>query len=222
MRAKWAMMGVVFGIGAGAVVAPGTACAFECGIDGPRVPVDGDVDIPTDALLWSYSSRNARLEGPAGEPVATDDRSVDVLVGIALGVLAPREPLEPNTDYSIVIHDGEEYPIRPVRFRTGAGPTTAAPEPPVFRASEPGTGSREFGLSRWQLVSIPSATPGAPRGSAIPSQRGAGPKRRAELWDATGRAARQQHPRRTAGARPACGGAKPGCAAGCRRCSCPG
>lgn len=152
MRAKWAMMGLVFGIGAGAVVAPGTACAFECVIDGPRVPVDGDVDIPTDALLWSYSSRNARLEGPAGEAVATDDRSVEVLVGIALGVLAPREPLEPNTDYSIVIQDGEEEPIRRVRFRTGAGPTTAAPEPPVFRASEPGTGSRQFGLSRWQML----------------------------------------------------------------------
>jgi len=152
IRAKWALMGVVFGIGAGAVVVPGTAWAFECGIDGPRIPVDGDVDIPTNALLWSYSSRNARLEGPTGEPVATDDRSVNVLVGIALGVLAPRAPLEPNTDYSIVIDDGEEYPIRRVRFRTAAGPTTTAPEPPVFRASEPRTGSREFGPSRSQML----------------------------------------------------------------------
>jgi hypothetical protein len=115
------------------------------------MPVDGDVDIPTDALLWSYSSRNARLEGPTGEPVATDDRSVNVLVGIAWGVLAPRAPLEPNTDYSIAIENGA-YPLRRVRFRTGAGPTTAPPEPPALLASEPQTGLRELGLSRSQTL----------------------------------------------------------------------
>jgi hypothetical protein len=143
---------------AAGTVSPSLAHALTCGTNLALAPVEGDVGVPTDALLWGYGgSSSTRLLGPGGEVVPTDDRAVPIAVPpvgyYAMGVLAPLEPLTPNTSYTVEVdHNAgsEDAPpfIELVHFTTGAGPTSAPPPVPVLVDSLSHAGAGFYQVTR--------------------------------------------------------------------------
>jgi hypothetical protein len=127
---------------------------LECATNFVTAPEVDDSNVPTDTLLWGYAAEKTRLLGPSGNVVATDERKLPTALegGGGLGtlpVLIPREPLEPNADYTIEIDgSGDQAPPRRIVFSTGAGPTDAAPPLPLLLSSEPRTGVDYYGAFR--------------------------------------------------------------------------
>ena len=65
-----------------------------------------------------------------------------------LPVLVPREPLEPNADYTIMMDYGGGFPTDRSVFTTGAGPASGAPALPVLLSSERSMGGSMYGITR--------------------------------------------------------------------------
>lgn len=141
-------------VGAIALTA-GTAQALTCGANIVSAPAAGETDVPTNTLIWGWgylSSQSARLLGPSGEVVAIDKRILPVSEGAGylgrLPVLVPREPLEPNAEYTIVVDHGAAYAPSRSTFTTGAGPVSGAPALPELLSSERSVGGGGWGLTR--------------------------------------------------------------------------
>jgi hypothetical protein len=120
-----------------------------------QAPRDGDSAVPTDALLWGYGSAFARLLGPGGEVVPTEDRAIPVALldgnWFATSVLAPLQPLAPNANYTIEVNHnpaGTEPLIARFHFSTGPGNSAPPPALPTLVSTVRHAGGGFFSLTR--------------------------------------------------------------------------
>jgi hypothetical protein len=137
----------VCAIGAIIGVAPGTAHAVSCITNELRVPAPGQVNVPTDTLLWGYPGSATRLLGPAGEVIPMEEaRKLLVAAPGSLlqynSILVPKSNLEPEARYTIEVNWYAswfpEYPPEFIEFSTGPGPAGSPPSQPMLVSSEEG------------------------------------------------------------------------------------
>lgn len=152
-------MGVALAVMGGLVLAPGTARALQCATNWVTTPESEQTNVPTDTLLWGYAQAGTRLLGPSGNGVAVDERKLPIAAWSGVPgifpVLVPREPLEPNADYTIELRSpGDPTPPRRIVFTTGEGPTGSAPELPVLLSSEPRAGAGYWDYSLVRVVAL--------------------------------------------------------------------
>jgi hypothetical protein len=154
MRAShlWGLVGGALAIGA----APATAHALTCSVNLTNAaPVGGQANVPTDTLLWGYSSENTRLLGPSGDVVPTEERALVVAGALSsrdiVHVLVPGSALQPNARYTIESSSEGEDPVLN-EFVTGAGPASAPQGLPAVVSSDAHVGSfwASRAPARWQ------------------------------------------------------------------------
>src|SRR5688572_10925477 len=136
---------VALTIGALIGVSSSSAHALTCGTNQLQVPRAGQSNVPTDTLLWGFSSGDLQLVGPSGEIVSLVERALVVRWSSydrgGIPVFVPTSTLQPETRYSIEHTTGEsDWQFR-YEFVTGTGPASSAPELPVLVSSEPGVGT---------------------------------------------------------------------------------
>jgi len=135
-------------------VTAGTAHALTCSVNSVNYFPLNQQNVPTNTLLWGYSS-SARLLGPAGEVVPTEERALVVGGWMStrwtIPVLVPNSALQPGARYTIEIDSESDDPVEPIEFVTADGPASTPPAPPALIASEPHAGTTWVGFTpvRW-------------------------------------------------------------------------
>ena len=127
-------------LGAASIFIPQIAEACSCG-GGPWIgasrPADGATDVPTNVIPWVERVGTPRLFDSSGNAIAVDEiRSGSSSFCSGEAELQPEAPLEPNTTYTLEIHESESFggasgaDIPKMTFTTGDGPVTEAPPAP--------------------------------------------------------------------------------------------
>jgi hypothetical protein len=168
-------------VGALAVfLAAGRASATSIEPIDPIVPADGDVDVPTNTLLWGDhlgSDRDSessvlKLVGPAGVvPLTVSVLNVRAHFNGGVLVYTPQVELRPFTAYTIEAgvqsgRVGEEVDVvfNRYTFSTGAGPALSAPPLPTVSFGVTASSSEEseaaLGSGRQaRILAVDSGTP---------------------------------------------------------------